>query len=66
MSRIAIWRGALRGGTLSASEEETGIYREEVIVMMGTLADITTDTRTILSILRGDDEDGDEEEEMDG
>lgn len=34
--------------------------------MMGTLADITTDTRTILSILRGDDEDCDEEEEMDG
>ena len=46
-------------------DEESGIYREEVIVMMGALADIATDTRQILAILKGDDEDDDEEEEGD-
>ncbi len=44
-------------------DEEAGIYREEVILMMGALAHVTTDTRQILAILRGDDEDDDEEEE---
>ena len=46
-------------------EEEQGIYREEVMVMMGALADITTDTRQILAILKGEDE-GDHEEEEEG
>jgi hypothetical protein len=44
-------------------DEEAGIYREEVILMMGALADITTDTRQILAILKGEDEGDDEEEE---
>jgi len=44
-------------------DEETGIYREDVMVMMGALADISTDTREILAILRDEDEDDDEEEE---
>ena len=45
-------------------EEEQGIYRDEVRVMMGALADIYVDTGRILAIL-GDEEDGDEAEEMD-
>ena len=46
-------------------DEETGIYREDVMVMMGALADISTDTREILAILRDEHEDEDEEEEAD-
>jgi hypothetical protein len=45
-------------------EEESGIYREEVMLMLGALADITTNTRAILAILEEDEED-DEEEEAD-
>ena len=45
-------------------DDEQGIYREEVRVMMGALADIYVDTGRILAIL-GDEEDGDEEEEVD-
>jgi hypothetical protein len=36
-----------------------------VIVMMGALGDIVTDTDQILAILEGYDEDGDEAEEID-
>ena len=46
-------------------DEETGIYREDVMVMMGALADISTDTREILAIPRDEYEDDDEEEETD-
>jgi len=46
-------------------DEETGIYREDVMVMMGALADSSTDTREILAILRDEYEDDDEEEEAD-
>jgi len=46
-------------------DEETGIYREEVMLMLGALADITTNTRAILAILEDDDEDEDGEEETD-
>ena len=45
-------------------DEEQGIYREEVHLMVGALADIHADTSRILAIL-GDEEDGDEAEEMD-
>lgn len=44
-------------------DEETGIYREEVMLMLGALADISVDTRRILAALRG--EEGDDEEEED-
>ncbi|MBA2357340.1 MAG: hypothetical protein H0V84_02805 [Actinobacteria bacterium] len=44
--------------------EERGIYRGEVLAIMGALADISTDTDLILTILEGGDED-DEAEEMD-
>jgi hypothetical protein len=46
-------------------DEEGGIYREDVMVMMGALADISTDTREILAILKDEYEDEDEEEEAD-
>jgi hypothetical protein len=45
-------------------DEESGIYRGEVLAIMGALADISSDTRDILAILRGDDDD-EEPEEMD-
>ena len=46
-------------------DEEQGIYRDEVRVMMGALADIYVDTGRILAIL-GDEEEDDEAEEVDG
>jgi hypothetical protein len=46
-------------------EDDQGIYREDVMVMMGALADISTDTREILAILKDEYEDDDEEEEAD-
>jgi hypothetical protein len=45
-------------------DEEAGIYRGEVLAIMGALADISSDTRNILAILRGE-EDDEEPEEMD-
>jgi hypothetical protein len=44
-------------------DEEQGIYRGEVLAIMGALADISSDTLEILTILGGEDHDG--EEEMD-
>ena len=41
-------------------EEEQGIYREEVLLILGALADITTDTDRILAILGGEEEDDEE------
>lgn len=46
-------------------DEEEGIYRGEVMAIMGALADISSDTMRILAILRGDDEEEDDDEEMD-
>lgn len=43
-------------------DEEEGIYRSEVMEIMGALADISSDTLQILNILRGEDE---EDEEVD-
>lgn len=42
-----------------------GIYRDEVIDIIGGLADISSDTLQILAILRGEGEEDDEEEEDD-
>jgi hypothetical protein len=42
-------------------DEDQGIYRGEVLTIMGTLADIVTDTQEILAILGGYDEGDDEE-----
>ena len=46
-------------------DEEQGIYRDDVMDILGGLADISSDTLQILAILRGDDEEDDEEKEMD-
>jgi hypothetical protein len=43
-------------------DEEQGIYRDEVMDIIGALADISSDTFQILSISRGEDEEEDEEE----
>ena len=39
-----------------------GIYRDEVIDIFGGLADISSDTLQILAILRGEDEEDEDEE----
>lgn len=44
-------------------DEEQGIYRDEVMEIIGGLADISSDTLQILAILREDEEDDDDEEE---
>jgi hypothetical protein len=44
-------------------DEEQGIYRGEVLAMMGALADIGVGVRQILARLDGEDDDGEEEEE---
>ena len=46
-------------------EEEQGIYRDEVMDIIGGLAEISSDTLPILAILRGEDEEEDDEEEVD-
>jgi len=55
-------RDARHAGRL---EEEQGIYRDEVMDIIGGLADISSDTLPILAILRGEDEEEDDEEEVD-
>lgn len=45
--------------------EAQGIYRGEVYAIMGALSDLVSDTRQILDILRGYDDEEDDEEEMD-
>jgi hypothetical protein len=44
-------------------EEEQGIYRGEVIDMIGALADIKVAVQRILSYIEGEDEKEEEEEE---
>jgi len=45
-------------------DEEQGIYRGEVLTIMGALSDIDVNTRAIRALLE-DEEDGGEEEEDD-
>ena len=44
-------------------DKESGIYREEVMLLVGALADIATDTRQILAILREEDYEDEETED---
>ncbi len=46
-------------------EDDQGIYREEVLLMMGLIADIYRDTSQILDILDPREENDEESEEMD-
>jgi hypothetical protein len=44
-------------------DEEQGIYRGEVTTMMGVLADINVNVKTILAYIKGEEDDEKEEEE---
>ncbi len=50
-------------GTLNPVDEQ-GIYRAEVLAIMGALADLTVDVRRILAYLQGEDDDEAEEEDL--
>ena len=41
-----------------------GIYRGEVVVMMGALADIIVDVRKIVGYIEGEDDEEEEEEDL--
>ena len=45
--------------------DEQGIYRVEVLAIMGALADLTVNVETILGYFEGDDGDEAEEEDRD-
>jgi len=45
-------------------DEEMGIYREEVQLMMWTLADIDVNVRRMLAAIQGDDDEEEEEEDL--
>ena len=45
-------------------DDEQGIYRVEVLAIMGALADLTVNVDTILRYVEGDDEDEAEEEDL--
>lgn len=62
LSVPAILRRLKQGATLVPVDEETGIYREEVILLLNVLADIRHDTSRIADYLL-DEDDGTEEEE---
>ena len=51
-------------GTLERVDDEQGIYRVEVLAIMGALADLTVDVKRILRYIEGDDEDEAEEEDF--
>ena len=52
-------------GSLIAVDEPQGIYRGEVLAIMGALADIYAYTSRILEIVEEDDGGDDESEEVD-
>ena len=64
LAAAAILRGAQAPGIVTGMDGEQGIYRAELRLMMGALADIYVDTGRILAVL-GSEEDSDEEEEVD-
>jgi hypothetical protein len=45
-------------------DDEQGIYRVEVLAIMGALADVAVGVRRILGYIEGDDEDEGEEEDL--
>src|SRR5215213_6240276 len=56
---------ASSSSALSVIDEPQGIYRGEVLAIMGALADIYANTQGILALLNEDGEDDEESEEMD-
>jgi hypothetical protein len=45
-------------------DDEQGIYRVEVLAIMGALADLHVDVNTILRYIQGEDDDEAEEEDL--
>ena len=45
-------------------DDEHGIYRVEVLAIMGALADLTVDVKSILRYIQGEDDDEAEEEDL--
>jgi hypothetical protein len=45
-------------------DEEMGIYRVEVLTMMGVIADIHVDVLKILGYIEGEDDEEEEEEDL--
>jgi hypothetical protein len=60
----AVLTSRISTGTLEGVDEEHGIYRAEVFAIMGALADVMVDVRTILAYFEGDDDDEAEEEDL--
>ncbi len=52
-------------GTLKPVDDEQGIYRVEVLAIIGALADLHVNMETILGYFEGDDDDEAEEEDRD-
>jgi hypothetical protein len=52
-----------RCGHARRVDDEAGIYRGEVLELMGAVADIRVDVRRILWYIEGDDDEWEEEEE---
>ena len=52
-------------GTLSRLDEDQGIYRLEVLAIMGALADLHVNVETILGYFEGEEDDEAEEEDRD-
>ena len=55
---------ARRAGHPERVDDEQGIYRVEVLAIMGALADLTVDVTKILRYIEGDDDDEAEEEDL--
>ena len=64
MSWAAILTASDPGCTLGPVDDEQGIYRVEVLAIMGALADVAVGVRRILGYIEGDDEDEAEEEDL--
>lgn len=51
-------------GQSPPQDEAQGIYREEVFLMMGSLADIHVAVQRILGYIEGEDDEEEEEEDL--
>jgi hypothetical protein len=65
MTHLVVLRRSSETGTLGSMDEPQGIYRGEVLAIMGALADTHANTLRILQLLEEDSEDDEEPEEMD-
>jgi len=65
MARLVILPTRLPPGSLGWVDEPQGIYRGEVLAIMGALGDIYAATYRILELLEDEGEEGDEAEEVD-